>query len=974
VALRALRHMKKKRPSLCAAQVTALLVATTTAAALPTAAAGGGASSSMRSSSSSTDTSSRLSLLRPPPPAGIPAGFQIAVDGQAWFSSGNVSVTVSGRTFSTSDRSLRPVGAVKSAPGHDVLGAFTESTQEWLAGSTAYTTSSRLYSAGNFVIFEQKFPHGAQGTNITHTKGSSIVSSCFPSIDPQPAGGQDMGFVWWGGRAFLEGSTGGKWDGGNSRDGPGVGTGDGGGPFVVFGDDMSDSLVFSPASNFMVSTPGMSPRPGPVGGSSTSTAAPVIAGYEVFTKSYCTASGDGRNVSFKGEGFTVAACRAKCDSMKCACFDISATNPKSECRCNMQAPRGSANTTKSANGLEAFVFCGDSACGGPAPPPSPPPPTSDGSFCFGLDAPVESVPAGFSMQTIVLLGSGVNSAMQKWGNTMLKMYNTKRPVDYTTQWLGFSTDNGGYYYYNWNQHYLPGISNYQQALEGVHAYAAEQKIPYRHVLLDSWWYTKGDGGGLKEWDATNSTFPDGLKAFALETNWKFQMHNRYWSDNNVYSTENGGKYKFLTEPEPNQMAMPLEQQLWDDLMENKSKAGIPLAVYEQDWLYNEWQGLAGVRASPTLARQWLMQMGTGAAKQNTTVQYCMALSRMVLQSLEIPAVTTFRASDDYHPGQTGYYPTQTNASSPPTDGSTGCTFPYCVYYVGTTSIIADALDLKPSKDNYWSTALQPGSAFNRYPHPTFLNDTHEPYNEMQSAISSYTTAQVAPSDGIGFSNASLIKMACRSDGRLLQPSKPARAIDASFKLSGGPEPRVKNVHAIMATHSLNSGVKWAHVLVIGLNATFQLRPAHIAGELSQNRVQYLLWWGYASSDSVGHKPANVTIRATPFSDAAPLDIPRCGYSDFRLYHMAPIFNQSGFVFLGEVGKWVPISEARVVSVEDASSSLVVKILGEVAELVELVFAKSATTKPISVVCTIGTAGTATATFDGAFTQCTSPSE
>ena len=84
--------------------------------------------------------------------------------------------------------------------------------------------------------------------------------------------------------------------------------------------------------------------------------------------------------------------------------------------------------------------------------------------------------------------------------------------------------------------------------------------------------------------------------------------------------------------------MPLEQQLWDDLISNKTENGIPLAVYEQDWLYNEWEGLAGVRGSPTLARDWLIQMASGAAKQNVTVQYCMSLSRMILQTLEAPAV------------------------------------------------------------------------------------------------------------------------------------------------------------------------------------------------------------------------------------------------------------------------------------------------------------------------------------------------
>jgi hypothetical protein len=137
----------------------------------------------------------------------------------------------------------------------------------------------------------------------------------------------------------------------------------------------------------------------------------------------------------------------------------------------------------------------------------------------------------------------------------------------------------------------------------------------------------------------------------------------------------------------------------------------------------------------------------------------------------------------------------------------------------------------------WSTPLQGGSAFNRDKdpfHPGTLNATHEPYNEMQSAISSYTTAQVAPSDGIGFSNASLIKMACRSDGRLLQPSAPARAIDASFALEGNPIPHVPNVHAIMATFSDIAGeaeMRWAHALVIGLNASFSLTPAHFGKDL-----------------------------------------------------------------------------------------------------------------------------------------------
>jgi hypothetical protein len=124
-------------------------------------------------------------------------------------------------------------------------------------------------------------------------------------------------------------------------------------------------------------------------------------------------------------------------------------------------------------------------------------------------------------------------------------------------------------------------------------------------------------------------------------------------------------------------------------------------------MYNEWQGLNETRQSPTLSREWLIGMGKGAAKSNVSVQYCMTFARMVLQTAEVPAVTTFRASDDYGPGQTGYYPTA-KPGKPPTDGSTGCGFPYCVYYVGTTSILAYAMQLGPSKDNYVSCNREGG--------------------------------------------------------------------------------------------------------------------------------------------------------------------------------------------------------------------------------------------------------------------------
>eukprot|EP01050_Picozoa_sp_SAG11_P016881 SAG11_NODE_2359_length_3464_cov_2.039525_5_plen_299_part_00 len=266
-------------------------------------------------------------LLAPTAHAGtvglsVPDGH-ITVGDVTWFKPGNLSVTVGGQLYSHADGSLKATGTVSTTTGKDALGPFTAKTHTWAAGNTAWTTSTRDYG-GKFTVFAQTWPDGADGT----AAGKQGASSCFPAIDPDPADGKPRGFVSWQGR-FLEASKGGEWEGGG-RNGPGVGTGDGGGPFVVFGQPMAESLVFSAVANFMTNTPSTSPA----------------------------------------------------------------------------AQKG------------------------------------DSTFCFGLDAPVQSVPAGYSLETIVFLGEGVNAAMKDFGTTLLSKYGTVRPIDYTRQWLGFSTDNG----------------------------------------------------------------------------------------------------------------------------------------------------------------------------------------------------------------------------------------------------------------------------------------------------------------------------------------------------------------------------------------------------------------------------------------------------------------------------------------------------------------------------------------------------
>ena len=128
--------------------------------------------------------------------------------------------------------------------------------------------------------------------------------------------------------------------------------------------------------------------------------------------------------------------------------------------------------------------------------------------------------------------------------------------------------------------------------------------------------------------------------------------------------------------------------------------------------------------------------------------------------MALGTVTNARASGDYHAGSDQWRP------------------------LGTTGIFGWAVAIAPTKDNYWSTDKQAGSAYGDYARIS------EPYNRLQAAVSTLTKGPVAPSDKIGASDTALILKSCAADGKLLQGDKPAMLIDSAHVLlafsGGGP--------------------------------------------------------------------------------------------------------------------------------------------------------------------------------------------
>lgn len=184
-------------------------------------------------------------------------------------------------------------------------------------------------------------------------------------------------------------------------------------------------------------------------------------------------------------------------------------------------------------------------------------------------------------------------------------------ADATLSHLGYYSDNGAYYYYYTGPPAEQGKKgNFGTVFEAVQrTEVAGRGIPLRYLQLDSYWYFKGSHGGVVNWTATPEAFPNGLAQLSADTKWKFVAHNRYWGSDVQYAKQNGGAYDFIIEKQ-NGKAIPTSQAFWNDLM--KYSKGWGMAVYEQDWLHNEWEGLSSTLSSATLSTQWLQQMGRGA--------------------------------------------------------------------------------------------------------------------------------------------------------------------------------------------------------------------------------------------------------------------------------------------------------------------------------------------------------------------------
>ena len=445
-----------------------------------------------------------------------------------------------------------------------------------------------------------------------------------------------------------------------------------------------------------------------------------------------------------------------------------------------------------------------------------------------------------------------------------------------------------------------------------------------------------------------SVFPRGLPAFQQQLRLPLIAHNRWWDAVTDYAQQNGGSYQFITEPDSSKWAVPVDQQFWSDLMFNATAWG--LHVYQQDWLYNEFETVEALHTQVDLGRLWLRQMGLGAQMHGVTVSaststqrsslpphccltvprpllslpvcrlqvmYCMPAPRHLLQSVEIPAVHQTRASDDYIPGNTRY----------------------SNWHIALTSLLAWSLGLAPSKDDFWTTSQQPGNPYN----------ATEPDPLLQSLVATLSTGQVNPSDGIGFMDAAVINRSVRADGLILKPDRPALFLTPTYTdlaFSSSPNPN----YDVSTSFTLGE-YSWLYRLLV-FNGSRQLQPAlpHSLAQLLPSKARSAaerLGTRYVchslSREQLLAQADGTLTSGLSLADRVPTVPVAAGAAagfPWVLFTLSPVMQSqrwgSGVSVLGEVlSKWTAMSAQRVRDLQVDEELVSLTLLGISQELVSV---------------------------------------
>eukprot|EP01084_Bolivina_argentea_P025902 48160_1 len=559
--------------------------------------------------------------------------------------------------------------------------------------------------------------------------------------------------------------------------------------------------------------------------------------------------------------------------------------------------------------------------------------TTNKDWKLGIASQVLDIPAGFKHETVIVIGEGISDAMlNEWSSRLKSLYHTERVEnenDIVTTYLGYWTDAGAYYYGDsWGA--ASSTMNLSccslEVFKDVKQKLDSQQIPIQYWQMDDWWYyglhpdeyiagPYWGGNGVKSvqhWNAPNEYYPGGIAALSHDIQLPLLLYAPYFSPDNDWI----GEFSFI--PQEAGFVLPSPDDSYSfyatlfDFGINASTTGpnTGMVGYEIDFM-SSLSGIPQFRTHINQQQIWLDGMNKAAEERGIPIQYCMATPMDLMQSLSLGQVTNGRASGDYA-------------------GSDN-------YNIGPGALLWSALDLKPSKDNFW-TSLNEGPP---HYHPSGSDDHNS--TEVHAMIAVFSCGPVGISDRSGWSNATLIMRLCNAEGRLLQPSRPITAMDDQF------------IYDVFNSKSINI---WSTefgpydgmgnvqiygyiVLAIDMKQNYMLRYDSFKPSLGSGFMTLIRNWHnytYCNNGTLAiasHCVEIVNANSNSLYTLSPQQVIYPMHESFELIHIIPYVSTSSLVFLGELDKYVSVSQHRFTDLIVVGNSLSVKVKGKPKEIVSI---------------------------------------
>mmetsp|Transcript_37414 Transcript_37414/g.82037 ORF Transcript_37414/g.82037 Transcript_37414/m.82037 type:complete len:879 (-) Transcript_37414:48-2684(-) len=561
----------------------------------------------------------------------------------------------------------------------------------------------------------------------------------------------------------------------------------------------------------------------------------------------------------------------------------------------------------------------------------------------GIPVSVEDVPAGFSSSTIVyvssvLVGSrrkrtSITGAMHEWGSMLRKYHNSTpadRMSDVTLTKIGYQTDNGAYYCFCRGNCSATLLSKVQEL--------KDMGVPMGYLSFQGAGASIGHKGApwcVERWSADGGlgpNYPLPLEEFQKALGLPLQLYAPYFCPINDYFNSTGSRNWNGVTSDPSVPGCN-DYNFWDANSNNSKDfydwffakgTAVGMVSFEPDFMNQNRNCVPDFRRSVDGAARWQRGMADAASDAGLTIQWCYSTPSDVLASLEMDAVTNLRASGDFCYGNS--------------------------WQIGVSSLLLSALGKAPSKDTLWT------SPNNRTEIPgcSWTPDHEQPGAELHVTLALFSTGPVGISDGIGYTNASLVESAIAADGTLLKPSRPATLIDSLVQRrcsvtpasdgarEGGPLAEVLVTHSSDSeSENGESSVRAWYLISFMLSDDMIICTDDLYPYVGGTERDDLAWRRFDRGISC-QDGAYAVFSGCISADGDDIFLPAGDFSDTEKgsnykHAVTSVYRKcsSGWRLLGELSKLVSLSAARFPRIRCNGSGVALTVVGSPGEEIEV---------------------------------------